>query len=91
MRAESAIVAAYNDKSWDEFGRLYAEDALMMPPNHEPLRGRDAIIRYISSVRDVFGEIDRGYQHLRAKGSGEPDGSVLLAVDQIGFDGQAVG
>ena len=34
-RTESAIVAAWNDKKWDELGPLYAEDALVLPPNHE--------------------------------------------------------
>jgi ketosteroid isomerase-like protein len=109
--AESAIVAGYNDKKWDELRALYSEAALLLPPNHEPVQGRDAIIEYFQSIRDVTGEIDDGVEYLRLKGSGnfavlagkitfqsgrvrmtyndlyerQPDGSVLLAVNQIAF------
>jgi ketosteroid isomerase-like protein len=54
MRTESAVAAAYNDKKWDELATMYTEDAVAMPPNHEPVRGRDAIIEYFRSVRDVY-------------------------------------
>ncbi len=109
--AESAIVAGYNDKKWDELRALYSEDALLLPPNHEPVQGRDAIIEYFQSIRDITGEIDDGLEYLRLKGSGsfavlagkitfqsgqvrmtyndlyerQPDGSVLLAVNEIAF------
>jgi ketosteroid isomerase-like protein len=69
-RVEMAIVAAYNDKKWDELPPLFAEDALLLPPNHEPVRGRDAIVEYYKSGRDVFGEINEGWEFLRVKGSG---------------------
>src|SRR5688572_19627128 len=52
-RVEMAIVAAYNDKRWDELPPLFAEDALLLPPNHEPVRGRDGIVEYYKSARDV--------------------------------------
>jgi len=113
--AESAIVAGYNDKKWDELRALYSEDALLLPPNHEPVQGRDAIIEYFKSIRDVTGEIDDGLEYLRVKGSGnfavlagkitmhsgrvrmtyndlyerQPDGSVLLVLNQIAFREQA--
>ena len=70
-RTEQAIVTAYNDKKWDELRALYLDDALMLPPNHEPIRGRDAIAEYLRSLRDVAGPIDAGgVEHVRVRGSG---------------------
>jgi ketosteroid isomerase-like protein len=69
-RVEMAIVAAYNDKRWDELPPLFAEDALLLPPNHDPVRGRDAIVEYYKSGRDVLGKINEGWEFLRVKGSG---------------------
>ena len=116
-RTDSAIIAAYNDKKWDELRALYAEDAVMSPPNHEPVLGRDAIVEYIRSIRDVAGKLDDGEEYLRVKASGnlaslavtftansghfrmtdaqlyerQPDGSVVMAVEEFGFRERPVG
>ena len=50
------FVEAYNAKAWDKVGALYAEDAIAIPPNHEPIKGRAAIVEYWKSVRDTVGE-----------------------------------
>jgi ketosteroid isomerase-like protein len=57
MKTEHGIIAAYNDKRWDQLGPLYAPDATMVPPNHEPVQGRDAIVEYLRSVRDAAGPV----------------------------------
>ena len=116
-RTERAIVAAVNDKKWDELRALYSEDAVLLPPNHEPVLGRDAIVDYIRSIRDVAGKLDDGEEYLRVKASGnlaslavtftansghvrmtdaelyerQPDGSVVMAVEQFGFRERPVG
>jgi len=36
-------VAASNDGDADALAALYAEDAVLLPPDHEPIQGRDAI------------------------------------------------
>jgi ketosteroid isomerase-like protein len=69
-RVEVAIIAAYNDRKWDELAPLFAEDALMLPPNGEPVRGRDAVVEYYKNGRDLYGEIHEGWELLRVKGSG---------------------
>lgn len=69
-RAERAYDAAWNDRRWDELRLLYAEDALLLLPNHEPIEGRDRIVDYLKSGRDFFGEIDDHSEWLRVKGSG---------------------
>jgi ketosteroid isomerase-like protein len=116
-RTESGIVATWNDKKWDELSLLYAGDALVLAPNHEPVQGRGAIVEYFKSIRDVAGKIDLETKYIRVRGSGkfvsltgyfttqsghvrmsyadlyerQPDGSVLLAVNDFGFREQAVG
>jgi ketosteroid isomerase-like protein len=111
-RVLHAVVVAYNNKKWDELRALYAEDAVMLPPNHDPIRGRDAITEYLRSIRDVAGPLDDGsFDAVRARANGkiadlvdkftmgsgrvrlladglferQPDGSVLVGVDQFGF------
>lgn len=111
-RTQRGVAAAYNDRKWDELRPLYTKDAIMLPPNHEPIRGPDAIIEFLRSARDVFGEIDlSGSESARVKVSGnlanfvyeftaqsgrvrlmtnelyerQPDGSVLVSVDEPSF------
>jgi ketosteroid isomerase-like protein len=69
-QVEKKVVAAYNDRKWDELPPLFAEDAVLLATNHEPVRGRDAIVSYYKSARDVAGEINDGWQFLRVTGSG---------------------
>ena len=64
-RTEHAVVVAYNDRRWDELGALYAQDAVMLPPNHEPIQGRGAIIEFLKSVRDAVGAIDTQTEYVR--------------------------
>ena len=54
------FIEAYNAKEWDELGALYTEDAIAIPPNHEPVKGRAAIVEYWKSVRDTVGEAECG-------------------------------
>ena len=60
----------------------FTEDPLMLPPNHEPIRGRQAILAYFKSLRDAVGEFDRGDYLIRATPSG--DNSVSW-VGQFSF------
>ena len=62
----------------------FTEDPLMLPPNHEPIRGRPAILAYFRNVRDAVGEFDEGDYLLRATPSG--DNSVSWA-GQFSFHG----
>lgn len=50
------VIEHYNGRKWDELGALYLEDAIAIPPNREPIRGRAAIVEYWRSVRDTLGE-----------------------------------
>ena len=71
-RVMHATVVAYNDKKWEELRALYTEDAVVLLPNHDPIQGRDAIIEYDKSVRDVAGPIDDGsFEPVRARANGK--------------------
>jgi uncharacterized protein (TIGR02246 family) len=39
-------VAASNDGDADALAELYADDALLLPPDHEPIHGREAIVEF---------------------------------------------
>jgi len=67
---EQSIVRAYNEKKWDDFQALYTEDAIAVPPNHEPIRGPAAITEYYRGVRDITGEAVCG-EPLKATASGK--------------------
>lgn len=64
----------------------YIEDAVMLPPNHEPVRGRTAILAFLKSVRDVVGEFDQGDYLIRATPSG--DNSVSWVGQYTFHDGK---
>jgi hypothetical protein len=70
-RTEMAVATAYNDRRWDDMWALFAEDALVIFPNRDPIRGRDAIIEFSRQVRDVIGPFDGPrFEHLRTSGAG---------------------
>jgi len=69
-QTEAAIATAINDKKWDALGALYAQDAVLLPPNHEPVVGRDAIVDFIRSIRDVVGKLDDAVDYVRVQASG---------------------
>ena len=66
------FVRLWNEKEINELvAGHYIEDAVMLPPNHEPIRGRPAILAYIKSWRDVAGEFDKDHSLIRATPSGD--------------------
>jgi ketosteroid isomerase-like protein len=71
LRLDQMFVELWNDRNFDELGRVYyVDDALLVPPNHEPIRGRDAIIKYFEGGRDAFGEIEMAPDPHAASASG---------------------
>jgi ketosteroid isomerase-like protein len=68
-KTENAIFVAYNEKKWDELGALYTEDAVLLPPNHDPVVGPAAIVEYYRGLRDAFGELG-DIEPVRARASG---------------------
>lgn len=51
------FVTLFNEQRWDEVLDFFAEDAVAVPPNHEPMRGNKAIVEFNKTVRPLVGEI----------------------------------
>jgi ketosteroid isomerase-like protein len=77
VRMDQRFVELWNANKVDEAIQFwFADDALEMPPNHEPIRGRAAILAYFKSLRDTVGELEGGTETFAASSSG---GLVSLA------------
>lgn len=75
------FIKLWNEKKLDELvAGHYIEDALMLPPNHEPIRGRPAILAYFKSLRDVVGEAEETYDVMRTTPSGNTVSVAALYV-----------
>jgi len=72
MRVAHANFVAYNDKKWDEFRMTFTDDAIMLPPNQDPVRGPDAITDTHRELRDVLGAVDlESFELVRARADGK--------------------
>ena len=72
MRVAHANFVAYNDKKWDEFRLTFTDDALMLPPNQEPVRGPGAITDLHRDLRDVVGAVDlESFEVVRPRANGK--------------------
>ena len=58
LRVVRTNFATYNDRKWDELALTYAEDAVFLIQNQDPVRGRDAITEAHRRLRDVTGPVD---------------------------------
>jgi ketosteroid isomerase-like protein len=66
------FVQLWKDNKLEELvAGYFTEDPLMLPPNHEPIRGRHAILAYFKNVRDAIGEFDQGDYLIRATPIGD--------------------
>jgi ketosteroid isomerase-like protein len=71
IRLDQKFVELFNAGKWDELGTTYyAEDAIAVPPNHEPIRGRVAIVEYLRGSQHAFGEVQTGPDTFDASVSG---------------------
>jgi ketosteroid isomerase-like protein len=79
-------VELWNEHKLDEMvAGQYTEDTLMLPPNHEPIRGRAAILAYLKPLRALIGEYDQGDHLIQATPAG--DNSVSWAGQYSFHDG----
>jgi ketosteroid isomerase-like protein len=59
-------VRLWNENKFDELGDFYyAENAMFMPPNEEPIRGKPNIVERLKEVRQLFGEFQTGLRPLQ--------------------------
>jgi ketosteroid isomerase-like protein len=66
------FVRLFNENRIDELGDFYyAPNALLMPPNHEPIRGREKIVEYLKGLRQTAGEFQTGVPPLQVVEAGD--------------------
>jgi ketosteroid isomerase-like protein len=59
-------VRLFNENKLDELGQFYyAENALFMPPNQEPIRGKQEIVERLKELRQVYGQFQTGLRPLQ--------------------------
>jgi ketosteroid isomerase-like protein len=63
---------------------FYADDAVMVPPNHEPIHGREAILAYLKGLRGPLGEFDEGDHRIRVTAGAD---RVVSWVGRYSFRG----
>ena len=85
VRMEQTLIDRYNARKFDEMGAFWAEDAIALPPNQEPIRGRAAIVEYFRANRDTLGEAELLSPPLASSVSGN---LVAVMPEYTGHDGQ---
>lgn len=61
----------FNEQRWDEVLEFFAEDAIAIPPNHEPIRGNQANMEFNRTLRPLVGEILPGNEPYRVVKDGD--------------------
>lgn len=52
----------WNAQNFDEIGDYYTDDSILVPPNHDIIKGRDAIVAYLKTLRPLFGELQGPFE-----------------------------
>jgi len=76
------FIQLWNDNKVDELvATYYTDDSILVPPNHEPIRGRAGILEYLKNAHDAVGPFDT----LEAPYSMEASGDMVSNVGKISF------
>lgn len=60
------FIRLWNENKLDELGDLYyAENALFVPPNQEPIRGKKNIVEELKRLRPAVGEFQTGLEPIQ--------------------------
>jgi ketosteroid isomerase-like protein len=71
IRMDQGFVQLWNENRLAELVQFYyADDAIVIPPNTEPLRGHAAILAYYKNLRDILGPLEGGTDFFRTSSSG---------------------
>lgn len=84
-RMQQLLIDRYNARKFEEMGAFWAEDAIALPPNHEPIQGRAGIVEYFREARDSLGEAVFDPAPLRSSVSGD---LVSIVVQYSAHQGQ---
>jgi ketosteroid isomerase-like protein len=64
VEMDDEFVRLWNASKLDELVEFYyVDDAIVVPPNHELIRGKKNIYEYFKGIRPSLGELQTGLQH----------------------------
>ncbi len=64
VEMDDEFVRLWNANKLDELVEFYyVDDAFIIPPNHDPVRGKKNIYEYFKGIRPMIGELQTGLQH----------------------------
>lgn len=64
VEMDDEFVRLWNADKLDELVEFYyVDDAFVLPPNHDPVRGKKNIYEYFKGIRPIIGELQTGLQH----------------------------
>ena len=64
VEMDDEFVRLWNASKLDELVEFYyVDDAFVIPPNHDPVRGKKNIYEYFKSIRPSVGELQTGLKH----------------------------
>ena len=64
VQMDDEFVRLWNADKLDELVEFYyADDAFVVPPNHDPIKGKKDIYEYFKGIRPTVGELQTGLKH----------------------------
>jgi ketosteroid isomerase-like protein len=64
VEMDDEFVRLWNASKLDELVEFYyVDDAFVIPPNHDPVRGKKDILEYFKGIRPSVGELQTGLKH----------------------------
>ena len=64
VQMDDEFVRLWNANKLDEMVDFYyVDNAFIVPPNHDPVRGKKDILEYFKGIRPSIGELQTGLQH----------------------------
>lgn len=64
VEMDDEFVKLWNANKFDELVEFYyVDNALVVPPSHEPIRGKKNIAEYFKGIRPSIGELQTGLKH----------------------------
>jgi ketosteroid isomerase-like protein len=64
VQMDDEFVRLWNANKIDEMVEFYyVDDAFIVPPNHDPIKGKKDIYEYFKGIRPSIGELQTGLKH----------------------------
>lgn len=64
VQMDDEFVRLWNANKLDEMVEFYyVDDAFVVPPNHDPIKGKKNIYEYFKGIRPMIGELQTGLKH----------------------------